>query len=54
MTQQGLLSLTPPLMYTTGELSIRTTEPPPQAQQGFAEPTLDNYVHISKTQYRGN
>ena len=28
-------------MYNTGELSTRVTEPPPQAQQGFAEPTLE-------------
>ena len=89
MTQQGLLSLTPPLLvptpstnsarvcwatapgllsrtqqgfaepqlllydsadsaestihniYKTGGLSTRVTESPPQAQQGFAEPTLD-------------
>ena len=31
-------------MYTTGGLSTRVTESPPQAQQGFAEPTLDTYV----------
>ena len=28
-------------MYTTGGLSTRMTESPPQAQQGFAEPTLE-------------
>ena len=31
-------------MHTTGGLSIRATESPPQAQQGFAEPTPNNYV----------
>ena len=31
-------------MYTTGGLSTRVTESPQQAQQGFAEPTLDTYV----------
>ena len=39
VTQQGFAksdSLSD--MYTTGELSIRATETPPQAQQGFAEP----------------
>ena len=33
-------------MYTTGGLSTGTTESPPQAQQGFAEPTLDPYVEV--------
>ena len=28
-------------MYNTGGLSTRVTESPPQAQQGFAEPTLN-------------
>ena len=31
-------------MYTTGGLSTRVTGSPPQAQQGFAEPTLETYV----------
>ena len=35
-------------MYTPGGLSIRTTESPPQAQQRFAEPTPNNYVHNSR------
>ena len=34
-------------MYTAGGPSIRTTESPPQAQQGFAEPTLNNYCMYS-------
>ena len=39
MTQQGSAeSDSPSNMYTTGELSTRATESPPQAQQGFAEP----------------
>ena len=39
----GMLSLTPPQICT--QLSIRATESLPQAQQGFAEPTPNNYVH---------
>ena len=31
-------------MYNTGGLSTMVTESPPQAQQGFAELTLDTYV----------
>ena len=31
-------------MYTTGGLSTRVTESPPEAQQGFAELTQDTYV----------
>ena len=39
-------------MYTTGGLSSRVTEPlPPQAQQGFAEPTPD-LMYNHRTQYR--
>ena len=32
-------------MHTTGGLNTKATESPPQAQQGFVEPTPDNYVH---------
>ena len=39
MTQQGFAE-----SDTAGVLSTRVTESPPQAQQGFAEPTLDTYV----------
>ena len=39
MTQQGFAeSDSLSNVYTTGELIIRATESPPQAQQGFAEP----------------
>ena len=38
-------------MYTTGGLSTRMTESPPQAQQGFAEPTLELMYNLV-TQYR--
>ena len=40
-------------MYTTGGLSTRATESPPQAQQGFADPTAsesDSLPHSSRTQ----
>ena len=35
-------------MYTSEGLSTRTTESTAQAQQGFAEPTLDTYVQHPK------
>ena len=38
-------------MNTTGGLSVRATESPPQAQQGFAEPTLELMYNLM-TQYR--
>ena len=41
MTQRTVLSQPPHDMYTTGGLSTRVTESPPQAQQGFAGPTLE-------------
>ena len=44
MTQRTSLSQTLSRYVTTGGLSIRVTESPPQAQQGFAEPTLDTYA----------
>ena len=44
MTQRTSLSQTLSRYVTTGGLSFRVTESPPQAQQGFAEPTLDTYA----------
>ena len=51
MTQQCLLSLTPPPICTQqGRLSIKTIESHSTIR---AEPTLDNYVHSTETQYVG-
>ena len=44
MTQRTALGQLSHDMYTTGGLSARVTKSPPQAQQGFAESTLDTYV----------
>ena len=44
MTQWTALSQPLHNMYTTGGLSASVTESPPQAQQEFAEPTLELYV----------
>ena len=50
MTQQGFAeSDSLSNMYTTGELSIRVLESPPQAQQGFAEPPRVT-MYSTKTQ----
>ena len=49
MTQRTVLSQTIHNMYNTGVLSTRVTEPLPQAQQGFAEPTL-RLMYNHKTQ----
>ena len=47
MTKRTALSHLYHDMYTTGgPSSTRLTESPLQAQQGFAEPTLDTYVQL--------
>ena len=52
MTQQGFAeSDSSSNMYTTGGLSTGVTVSPPQAQQGFAEPSLDTYVQLTGSVY---
>ena len=46
MTQQGFAE-----SDTAGVLSTRVTESLPQAQQGFAEPTLYTYVQHTGSVY---